>query len=109
MSVKFLMSQKPNIPKTLLPAIKGFTAEPLYMFSAIIFAPASPNPKARRVPVLIINLSNIVVSNIESSSSFSLTASYSITWLSSSILAASRGFSAIFLTLANIFSIGITT
>jgi len=53
-SVKFLISQNPNIPTHFVPGIIGFTS-PLESdkFLPITSEPASPNPKARRAEILI--------------------------------------------------------
>lgn len=115
-SVKFLISQNPNIAIIFFPAIIGSTSPPYYMFEAIISDPASPNPKARRAPILIMSFSNITVSY--PAYSFFLFISSLLPFLRSSskakasyssIYAASRGFWAILLTFFIIFSIGFNT
>jgi hypothetical protein len=53
------------MPTTFSPGINGFTDSPFFMFSAIIFPPASPKPIARSAAVLIMSLSNIAVSELE--------------------------------------------
>jgi len=66
-SVKFLMSQNPNIACTFSPACKGSTSPPAPILAPIILEPASPNPRASRCPILIIAFSMISVSYCYSS------------------------------------------
>jgi len=60
--VKFLISQKPNIAYFFFPGNIGSISPPLATFNAIISDPASPNPKARSAPILIIAFSIWIVS-----------------------------------------------
>jgi hypothetical protein len=64
------MSQKPKIATTLTPGIIGSTSPVFFILSAIIFAPASPNPSARRAPIFTIVYSKITVSYGPSSLSY---------------------------------------
>lgn len=105
-------------PKTAIiffPGIIGYTDPLLAIFLAIISAPASPNPTAKSAPILRIVDSSILVSYVFSYYNYfhkfrsSLKSSYSATASSSAILAASRGFSPILLTVISILSIGNNT
>mmetsp|Transcript_2480 Transcript_2480/g.5671 ORF Transcript_2480/g.5671 Transcript_2480/m.5671 type:complete len:220 (-) Transcript_2480:529-1188(-) len=63
-SAKSWISQYPKIQSTMRPGIMALTpAVSLpFIFSPIISAPASPNPKARRPPILMMVFSRITVS-----------------------------------------------
>jgi hypothetical protein len=56
------MSQNPKIAYTLCPATIGLISPPLLILEAIIFDPASPNPRASKCPILTIAFSSIAVS-----------------------------------------------
>jgi hypothetical protein len=56
------MLQKPNIAKILYPDLRWSKSPTYWMFSAIIFDPASPNPRANNFPIFKIACSIIVVS-----------------------------------------------
>lgn len=126
-SVKFLISQKPNIKTCFTPGSIGLTSSPYSMFLAIISDPASPNPRARRAPILLRVDSSIVVSIGSSLSSvffIFLTSSSALLYdysyalcsasssnsnFSSSSWAAFNGSIVIACTLVIIFSIGVIT
>jgi len=61
-SVKFLMSQKPNIAITFCPGNIGLMCLPSLIFDVIILDPASPNPRASSLPILVKVFSSAVVS-----------------------------------------------
>mmetsp|Transcript_99620 Transcript_99620/g.278974 ORF Transcript_99620/g.278974 Transcript_99620/m.278974 type:complete len:348 (-) Transcript_99620:1623-2666(-) len=64
MTLKFRMSQKPKIASTLVPGIFTVTrALESNMFSAMMFTPASPKPRANKEPSLMIVFSKICVSS----------------------------------------------
>jgi hypothetical protein len=56
------MSQKPNIACTFYPDNSGSTSPPAPILEPIILDPASPNPSARRCPILMMAFSMISVS-----------------------------------------------
>ena len=56
------MSQKPKIAIIFFPGNIGSISPPLLIFSAMIWAPASPNPNASNAPVFMINFSRKEVS-----------------------------------------------
>lgn len=112
--MKFLISQKPNMAKVLCPAIIGFKSPPLLIFDAIIFDPASPNPKASRCPILTIAFSRAAVSYCAFSSGlpffpFNYCIIESTPALSTSSDAAARGSLEISLTFSNMRSMGFST
>ncbi|PNH09460.1 hypothetical protein TSOC_003892 [Tetrabaena socialis] len=61
-SVKRRMSQKPNTATVLRPGTMGLMSPSFRMFSAMISAPASPNPIASSAPILLIEFSSTSVS-----------------------------------------------
>lgn len=66
-SVKFLISQNPNILTYLRPGnIGSISPSEFYIFLAITLEPASPNPKAKRAPILEIVFSRITISLLAS-------------------------------------------
>jgi hypothetical protein len=77
-----------------LPGKIAFTSPYLFILLAIISEPASPKPKASRVPILIMAFSIIIVSYYYSPS---FTSSYSLE---------DNGLFAIYITLSLILSIG---
>ena len=65
-SVNCLMSQNPKIAITFYPGIMGLTSPVASMLDAMIFDPASPNPRAKSAPILMSVFSRICVSNGDS-------------------------------------------
>lgn len=110
-SEKWWISQNPNIAMIFCPESIGFKSPPDLMFEAIIFAPASPYPKASRNPIREIVSSSLLVS----SWSFYLTfllfllSKFIKPAFSKSPFAAARGSLAITLTFSIILSIGLRT
>mmetsp|Transcript_67149 Transcript_67149/g.212596 ORF Transcript_67149/g.212596 Transcript_67149/m.212596 type:complete len:256 (+) Transcript_67149:807-1574(+) len=84
-SVNWRMSQNPKIANTFLPGTMGLRSPACFMFSAIISAPASPNPTAMRLQIFVMEFSRIRVSNSSSwpslSSTWSLLRGFSLTSL----------------------------
>lgn len=70
-SVKFLISQNPKMQHFFLPGSIGSTSPLFDILDAIISLPASPNPKANNVPILIIAFSMRIASYLPES--YSLT------------------------------------
>jgi len=63
-SVKFLISQKPNIVIILSPGSMGLISSPFFIFLATILDPASPKPNASKAPSLLRVISRFYVSSI---------------------------------------------
>jgi hypothetical protein len=61
-SVKFLISQNPKIAHCLCPGNIGSKSPYFAIFLPIIEEPASPNPKANNIPILVMAFSIISTS-----------------------------------------------
>jgi hypothetical protein len=61
-SVKFLISQNPNILTYLSPGNIGLISPAPCIFLAMTWEPASPKPIAKRPPILVMVFSRMIVS-----------------------------------------------
>lgn len=95
-SLKFLMSQNPNIAHCFLPGNIGLRSPYWAMFLAMISLPASPKPRANSTPILVMAFSINKVS---------LVFLPWVSWISYSF--EERGLAAIWFTFLIILSIGL--